>query len=55
MKRVPIRLQAVDSDAATQDILRALRRARNAAARTARMHKLPLIYLRNGKIVRERP
>ena len=39
----------------TQGIQRALIRARRTAAKVARMHKVPLVYLRDGKIVREHP
>lgn len=40
---------------ATEGILRALVRARRTAVKTARMHKVPVVYLRNSRIVREQP
>jgi hypothetical protein len=42
-------------DAMTKLILAALRRARADAVKTARMHGTPIIYLHDGKIVREHP
>jgi len=36
-------------------ILRSLRNARKIAVETARQHGTPIIYLVDGKIVRERP
>jgi len=36
-------------------ILRALRAARKEAVKSARMHRVPIVYLRDGKLVRERP
>jgi hypothetical protein len=42
------------SDPTTKAMLRALRRARTSAARSARLHKAPLVYLEGGKIVRDR-
>jgi hypothetical protein len=44
-----------NSDFTTADIKRALRRAHRVAVKTAQMHNLPLVYFRNGKIVREKP
>lgn len=48
------RKAAALTDPTTAAILRALRRARNSAARNARLHKVPLIYLNGRKIVRDR-
>jgi hypothetical protein len=48
-KRAPVR-----TDRRSAQILRSARDARKAAAKSARMHGVPLIYLKNGKLVRER-
>jgi hypothetical protein len=42
-------------DARTGKILKALRDAREDAVKSARMHGVPIVYIRNGRIVRERP
>lgn len=42
-------------DARTVRILKALRDARKEAVKSARMHGVPIIYRRDGKLVRERP
>lgn len=39
----------------TIKILKALRDARKQAVKTARLHGVPIIYEKDGKIVRERP
>jgi hypothetical protein len=36
-------------------VLRALRRAARAARKTARMYGTPVYYMRDGKIVAEKP
>jgi hypothetical protein len=36
-------------------ILKSLRAARRTAVKTAKLHGVPIIYMRDGKIVRERP
>ncbi|HEX2101281.1 MAG TPA: hypothetical protein VHF69_11480 [Candidatus Synoicihabitans sp.] len=41
-------------DARTADILTALKDARKSAVRSAKMHQVPVVYLRGGTIVRER-
>ena len=51
-KTVP---QSGSSKARTAKILKALRDARKDAVKSARMHGVPIVYLRNGRIVRERP
>lgn len=42
-------------DAMTQLITASLRSARSDAIKTARMHRTPVVYMKNGKIVSERP
>lgn len=37
------------------DILKALRDARKLAVKSARIHRVPLVYLQAGKLVRKRP
>jgi len=54
MKRLPLKKPSVVSDPTTAALLRALRRARTSAARSARLHKVPLIYLKGRKLVRDR-
>ena len=41
-------------DARTAGILAALRDARKAAVKTARLHGTPVVYLRAGKLVKAR-
>ncbi|HEY0455793.1 MAG TPA: hypothetical protein VGE41_05425 [Verrucomicrobiae bacterium] len=41
-------------DPRSAKILKALREARKAAVKSARMHGLPISYLKNGKLIRER-
>ena len=41
-------------DTRSAKILKALREARKAAVKSARMHGVPIIYLKNGKLIRER-
>ena len=42
-------------DSRSADILRALRDARKDAVKRARLHGTRIVYIRDGKIVRERP
>jgi hypothetical protein len=49
------RSQTRSSSARAAKILRALRDARKDAVKSARMHGVPVVYLRDGRIVRERP
>jgi hypothetical protein len=42
------------TDRRSARILQSARDARKAAVKSARMHGVPLIYLKNGKLVRER-
>ena len=46
------RLPATDSR--TAGILAALKDARKAAVRSAKMHRVPVVYLRGNTLVRER-
>jgi len=46
--------KSVRPDPRTLKILRALRDARKAAVKSARMHGGRISYLKNGKLVRER-
>jgi hypothetical protein len=41
-------------DARTAKIIKALREARKLAIKTARMHGVPISYIKNGKLIRER-
>ena len=41
-------------DRRSAKILKALRQARKSAIKSARMHGLPITYLKNGKLIRER-
>jgi hypothetical protein len=54
MKTLPAKQKATRIDSRTAKILRALREARKTAVKSARMHGVPIIYLKNGKLVRER-
>ncbi len=42
-------------DTRAKKILKSLLDARKEAVKSARMHGVPVIYMRAGKIVRERP
>ncbi|MEI8090139.1 MAG: hypothetical protein WCG63_11175, partial [Opitutaceae bacterium] len=54
MKLFSLKKPSVVSDPTAAAMLRALRRARTSAARSARLHKLPLVYLEGRKLVRDR-
>ena len=43
------------TDAMTKLITASLRGARADAVKTARMHRTPIVYLSQGKVVSERP
>lgn len=47
------KIHATDRRAAK--VIKAMRDARRQAVKAARMHGVPVIYLRDGKIVREHP
>jgi len=42
------------TDRRSAQILQSARDARKAAVKSARMHRVPVIYLKNGRLVRER-
>jgi len=44
----------VRTDRRSARILQSARDARRAAVKSARMHGVPVIYIKNGKLVRER-
>ena len=54
MKLLALKKPSVVSDPTAAAMLRALRRARTSAARSARLHKVPLVYLEGRKLVRDR-
>ena len=54
MKTPPIRPRQPRIDRRSANILKALRDARKLAIKTARMHGVPISYLKNGKLIRER-
>ena len=43
------------TDAMTKLVTASLRSARSDAVKTAHMHRTPVVYLENGKIINERP
>ncbi len=45
----------VSQDPRTAKIMKSLRNARKAAVKTARLHRTPIVYLQDGKLVREWP
>jgi hypothetical protein len=53
MKTSPVRRSATPSRATK--ILKALRNARKDAVEIARQHGTPIVYLKDGKLVKERP
>ena len=55
MKAPPARIDCVRVDGRTADILKSLRDARKIAVKSAPMHRVPVVYLKAGKLVRERP
>lgn len=54
MKTAVSKVKRTRPDARATEILKSLRDARKAAVKSARMHGVPVIYVRDGKIVRER-
>ena len=54
MNCLPLKKPSIVWDPTTAAMLRALRRARTSTARSARLHKVPLIYLNGRKLVRDR-
>ena len=55
MKATALKSPRPKLDPTTKQIMAALRRARAVAVKTARMHGTPIIYMRDGKIIREYP
>jgi len=54
MKTTNTKKATARTDRRSARILQSALDARKAAVESARMHGVPLIYLRNGKLVRER-
>jgi hypothetical protein len=54
MKAAKPLLKATKLDQRTRKIMKALRDAREEAIKSARMHGVPITYLKNGKLIRER-
>jgi len=54
MKAPPAKPKKHRIDSRTAKILKALRLARKAAVKSARMHGVPIIYVKDGKLIRER-
>jgi hypothetical protein len=54
MKSTHPRRTAVRTEQRSARILKSARDARKAAVKSARMHGVPVIYLKKGKLVRER-
>jgi len=48
-------IDKVRPDGRTAEILKSLRDARKQAVKLARMHRVPVVFLKAGKLVRERP
>ena len=48
MKAPPARIDCVRVDGRTADILKSLRDARKIAVKSARMHRVPVVYLKAG-------
>lgn len=53
MKTLAARQKKTRIDARMAKIIKALREARRVAIKTARTHGTPIIYRKNGKLVRE--
>jgi hypothetical protein len=54
MKATKPLLKTIRLDQRTRKIVKALRDARKEAIKIARMHGVPITYLKNGKLIRER-
>ena len=48
-------IKAEPPDARTAEILKSLQDARKVAVKLARMHGVPIVYRKDGKIVHARP
>jgi hypothetical protein len=55
MKKTASTQKGEPLDARTGAIMKALRDARKAAVKLARMHGTAIVYRKDGKLVRERP
>jgi hypothetical protein len=55
MKATPTKAAGIRSNQRAVEILRSLRDARKVAVKSARLHRVPVVYLQAGKLVRERP
>ena len=55
MKAARISADRPLADARVAEILKALRDARKVAVKSTRMHGVPIVYMKAGKLVRERP
>jgi hypothetical protein len=54
MKMLSAKQKKPRMDSRTAKILKALREARKTAVKSARVHGVPIVYLKNGKLIRER-
>jgi hypothetical protein len=54
MKTTTSKRATARTDRRSARVLQAARDARKAAVKSARTHGVPLIYLKNGKLIRER-
>jgi hypothetical protein len=54
MKSPRTRNDSVRPQERAAEILKSLRDARKVAVKSARMHRVPVVYLKAGKLVRER-
>ena len=54
MKTLTAKQKKPRIDPRTAKIIKALREARKLAIKTAQMHGVPISYLKNGKLIRER-
>jgi hypothetical protein len=55
MKSTAKKTTRMKLDHRSAEILKALRDARKEAVKSARLHRVPIVYLRDGKLVHERP
>jgi hypothetical protein len=55
MKTLARKSRPVGFDFTAEDVRQALLRARRTAVKLARLHKVPLVYLEKGRIVRRIP
>ena len=55
MKRSAQKQKAAATNPRAAKILKSLRNARKNAVEIARLHRTPIVYMQDGKLVRERP